>query len=82
MTDNPYYEILRIIRTQGGQHSAQPLTAVLERIENGLPVFSAEGQVFHPEYRAEGLMLTKDQVGGLFLCLRLNDGYLALCRLV
>lgn len=79
MTDNPYYQLLALIRAQQVASAAQFFIARLEQLSP--PVFSAGEAEVCPRLTAGGLTLTQADLQAAFLCLWLEGQVLLLCRL-
>lgn len=80
MMDNPYYQLIRLIRSQSGGGGQQAFfTAVLTQAEPA--VFLAGEAPFSPAMTAAGLTLSPQDVGGTYLCLSLDSQTAVLCRL-
>lgn len=79
MTQNPYYQLLALIRAQ---QSGTGLRCFLVRLQQvSPPVFTAEGVEVTPDLVSAGLTLTEADRDGVFLCLWLEGRVLVLGRM-
>lgn len=76
MIRNPYYEILRMMGSNGGLQLA---IATLKNAEKEL--FQVEGKRAAIAGRAKGLTIEDMDEGGTFLCLGTGYGWFVLCKL-
>ncbi len=76
MTQNPYYQLLALIRAQQTGQGAQFFLARLTRLAP--PVLEAEGAQVQPALIPAGLTLTEDDLQRDFLCLWLEGRVLLL----
>lgn len=76
MIRNPYYEILRMMGSNGGLQLA---IATLKNAKKEL--FQVEGKRAAIAGRAKGLTIEDTDEGGTFLCLGTGYGWFVLCKL-
>ena len=79
MTDNPYYQLLALIRAQQPAQGAQFFTARLEQLSP--PVFRTDDTEVIPHLTSAGITLDERDLQAAFLCLWLEGQVLLLCRL-
>lgn len=79
MTDNPYYELLALIRAQQAGDRPKFFTARLQQLSP--PVFTTGETVVLPGLIPVGMVLGEADLQAEFLCLWLEGQILLLCRL-
>ena len=79
MTDNPYYQLLALIRAQQAVDRPQFFTARLQQLSP--PVFVIGDTQVTPQLIPAGMVLEQADLQAAFLCLWLEGQVLLLCRL-
>lgn len=79
MTENPYYKLLTLIRSQQATGQSHFFTTRLQQLSP--PVFTADNMPVSPDFIPAGLVLQESDLGADFLCLYLEHQVLLLFRL-
>lgn len=83
--ENPYYQIVALMRQQGQSHIDSCFIARLVgyNTETRTPVFSIEGEKVEASFLiVDGVSALLTDVGSSYLCTTIDAGYLILCKVI
>ena len=80
--DNPYYQLVALIRAQSGRGGDGPFSAKLKMADEKIAALTVEGDALEGDlWRVSGLELTAEDDGKDALCLPFDRGFLVLGKI-
>lgn len=81
MMENPYYDLISLIRAQSGQVGNGLFSATVSATDDGVLIMVEDEPVTEDFWLPQGLEITDEDDGATVLCQPFDQGFLILCKL-